>query len=140
MKGKNFAKDRSYMCSRGPKKCRQMRGTTRKRERNERLAKRKQWISFNLIQLIYYGKRDITKPSPIVLSIHFSPQTDDTCPAREHIKLTQMFIVLSISSRPVCLLRLRLVHADNFCNLSQNIYINRKMLMEISFLAKQGER
>lgn len=38
--------------------------------RVERLAKRKQWILFNLIQLIYYGKKGHRKTYPIVFAIH----------------------------------------------------------------------
>lgn len=70
--------------------------------RVERLAKRKQWILFNLIQLIYYGKKGHYKAYPIVFAIHFFlssfSSNIDTCPTRgKHIKLTQMFLPSFVS-------------------------------------------
>lgn len=84
------------MCLRDGKVCNER--AKSKWGESERLAKRKQWILFNLIQLIYYGKRDITKRLPLCFPFISSLQTDDTCPVRD-IKLTQMFIVLYLYRR-----------------------------------------
>ena len=77
------------------------------RERDERLGERDEG-------------RDIYKTYPIVLSIHsFSSllQTLDTCPVRQHIKLTQMLFFFAFHSSSVSNRSM-----GNFCNLSQNIY------------------
>lgn len=102
------------MCSRDGKHIR--RGRIFNEGRDERLAKRKQWILFNLIQLIYYGKKGHYKTYPIVFAIHFFLSSNiDTCPVREH-KINANVVGFFVSVRSMF----------DFCNLSQNIYINRK--------------
>lgn len=67
------------------------------RESRARLAKRKQWILFNLIQLIYCGReRNITKRIPLCCCHSFLSAIlkhwHMPSPVRgKHIKLTQMF-------------------------------------------------